>query len=194
MTRARRGFGVLAAVCVLAFAAGLVVLALNTLWRGSSRNLFALEEHRQLVGLCRSAVSEAMYRTQTLLEQGNSRWVDFCTQGDTPDDKQLTLKWTRSFAEGMTSDDHLLKYTLTDVTAHRVVGVSHNAGLSGATGAIDFTVTATVERHAPAHSAKLTLTVRHALWFSDSPTPFPNAGRHIEILPTPAATRMQVDL
>ena len=192
-TRSRPGFGLLAAVCALSFCAGMIVFAMNSLWRGSSRNLFALEEHRQLVGLCRSSISEAMYKVQTQLEQGSSTWIDFCTREGQPGDKSVALTFTREFAAGMTNSGNLLQYTITDVTAHRVLGVSYAAGMSGATGAIDFTVTATVERHAPNHAAHITLIVRHAFWFSDAPTPFPQAGRHVEILPTPAATMLRVD-
>ena len=193
MRRARRGFGVLVAVCALAFAASLMVFALQSLSRSSGRNLVALEEHRQLTDLCRSAVSEALYKMQVRLEQGDSRWVDFCTQLDAPADRTVALTFTTTFAGGMVGDDRLLKYTVSDVTVHRDAGVTRGAGMSGQAGAVDFTVTATVERHRPTHAARLVLTVRHAFWFSDAPTPFPNAGRHIELMPTPVATLMRVE-
>jgi hypothetical protein len=189
----RGGFGVLATVVMLAFAASMVVFAMHQLWRGSSRSLFALEEDRQLTNLCRSALAEALYTVETQAEQGQVRWLDFCTQGDDPPDERIVLKHTRKFTDDMTSDKHLLQYSLGEVAVHRVMGVSYASGMSGRAGAIDFIVTAKVERHNPTHSAQLTLTERHTFWFSAAPTPFPQAQRHIEVLPTPVATFVKVE-
>jgi hypothetical protein len=189
----RRGVGVLATVVMLSFAAGLIVLAYHSLWRSSSRNLFSVQEDRNLMNLCRSATAEAMYRVQTQLEQGSSKWFDFCTQEEDPSDEPVQIESTRAHTEGMAADPRFLRYTITPVLAKRVKGLSYDTGMGGMVGVVDFTVTATVERSAPAHSAKLTLTQRHAFWFSDAPTPFQGASRHIEIIPTAAATFLKVD-
>lgn len=189
----RRGFGVLATVAVLAFAAGLIVLAYHSLWRSSSRNLFSVQEDRMLMNVCRSAIAEAMFRVQTQLEQGSSKWFDFCTQDGAVSDEPQPVELTSAHVDGMAADPRFIKYTVTPVLVRRVQGLSQSSGLAGFVGAVDFTVTATVERSAPAHSANLTLTQRHAFWFSDAPTPFANANRHIEIVPTPAASFTKVD-
>lgn len=193
MTGNRRAFGVLGAVVVLAFAAGLMVMAFHSLWRSSSRNLYSLQEHRQLLSIGRSATAEAMFYLQTRLDQGQAEWIDWCTLSLTADDRTIPLDHNRPFVEGMTQDPKYHQYTVTDVSAHRIAELPLGAGMSGRVGAIDFIVTATVERHAPSHFAKLKLTERHAFWFSDAPTPFPNAGRHVAILPTPAATFLEYE-
>ena len=190
---ARAAFGILGAVCMLAFAAGLIVMAFHTLWRGSSRNLFSVQEHRQLLSICRSGVAESMFILQTKLEQGQADWIDWCTLPLTAKDRAILLGHNQPFVQGMTQDSRYHQYTVTDVTVHRVQELPLAAGMSGRVGAIDFTVTATVERHAPEHRAQLKLTERHAFWFSDAPTPFPHAGRHIAILPTTAATFLEYD-
>lgn len=189
----RRGIGVLASICALLFAAGLIVLAFQTLWRSSSRTLFSVHEHRHLVNLGRSALSEAVYKVQAKLEQGDSVWIDWLTSSRDVKDREQDPAVSRQYAQGMTNDPRFLEYRVEKVTVHRVQGVALMPGMSGQVGAIDFVVKATVARHAPAHAAKLTLTQRHGFWFSDAPTPFSRGGRHIEILPTPAATILEVD-
>ena len=189
----RAGFGILAAVCMLCFAAGLVVMAFNTLWRSSSRNLFSLQEHRQLLSICRSGVAEAMFAVQTKLDSGQADWIDWCTLPLAAGDRTIALGHNQPFVKGMTQDPRYHQYTVSDVTVHRVQELPLAAGMSGRVGAMDFTVRATVERHAPTHKAQLTLTERHAFWFSDAPTPFPHAGRHIAILPTTAATFLEYE-
>jgi hypothetical protein len=194
MTRpGRSAFSVLGAVLVLAFAAGVMVMAFHTLWRGSSRNLFSLQEHRQLMNIGRSAVAEAMFAVQTKLEQGHADWLDWCTLPLKAGPRTIPLDHNQPFVQGMTQDPRYHQYTVTDVTVTRVAELPLAAGQSGRMGAIDFTVTASVERHAPTHRATLKLTERHAFWFSDAPTPFPHAVRHIAILPTPAATFLEFE-
>lgn len=178
---------------MLAFAAGLIVMSYQSLWRGSSRTMFSVQEHRQLVNLCRSALSEANYKLQTQVEQGSSAWVDWCTLGPKATDRTVEPKFTRDYAKGMTNDPRFLDYQVTDVTLHRLEGLNLFSGMSGGTGTVDFKVTATVERHSPAHSAKLTLTERRAFGMSDATSPFGQNGRHLEFLATPVATFMSFE-
>lgn len=189
----RRGIGVLAGICALLFGAGLIVMAFQTLWRSSSRALYSVQEHRQLVNLCRSALAEAVYKVQARLEQGDSAWIDWCTASREVKDRDHDPAFSREYTGGITNDRRFLDYQLEKVAIRRVTGVPLMPGMSGQVGAIDFTVKANVRRSSPAHSAKLTLTERHGFWFSDTPTPFSRGGRHIEILPTPAATFMGID-
>lgn len=184
----RRGFSVLAAVCMLAFAAGLVVMASHTLWRGSSRNLFSVQEHRELGNLCRSALCEAVYDAQIALEQGVPDWVDWCTLPVDVPEKTFTAKITAQHADNMTTEGTLVRYTVGKLWAKRVRGVAMAAGLQGHVGLIDFSVRAKVARANPTHTAFLKITERRAFWFSDAVTPFRKAGRHVEIMPTPVAT------
>lgn len=190
----RRGIGILTAVVALLFAAGLIVMAFQTLSRSTSRALYSVQEHRQLVNLSRSALAEAIYHVQARLEQGDSSWVDWCATSK-PDvkDRERDPVLARKFASGISNDPRFLEYTLDTVTIHRVHGVPQMPGMSGEVGAIDFTVKASVRRSSPAHFARLTLTQRHAFWHSDAPTPFLRGGRHIEILPTPVASIAEVD-
>ena len=196
----RRGFSVLATVCMLAFAAGMIAMALNTLQRSSSRNLYTLEEHRQLTNLSRSCLAEALYSMEIRLEQGslqgNFSWTDWCSGFDDGADHAVPLKWCTTYAEQMTRDPRFIAYEIKDqqVMAHLVAALPRAGGLSGRVGALDLTVTCTVTRHRPDHYAKLTLTERHAFWISDAATPFSGKGqRHFELLPTPAATFLRYD-
>ena len=187
----RRGFGTLATVCMLAFAAGLIVLSYHTLWRGSSRALFSVQEHRQLANLSRSAISEAVYTVQTKLEQGDSYWIDWCTVGPDVEDDALQPKFTQEYSSGMTADPRFLKYTVSGVTVKRVHGLSLFSAMSGGTGTVDFSVTVSVVRHSPNHFAKITFTERRAVALTDVTSPFSRAGRHIEFLATPVASFME---
>lgn len=190
----RRGFGALGAVIVLCFAAGLIVMAYHTLWRGSSRSLYSVQEHRQLVNLCRSGVAEAAYKLQTQVEQGSSEWIDWCTSVQpTVKDRAVAPKFTREFSATMTNDERFLSYSITEVALARVHGLTLFGGMSGGTGVVDFTISASVERRAPSHRAKLTLTERRVFSFSDAATPFAGAGRHIEFFATPAATFLEYE-
>lgn len=190
----RRAFGTLGAVIVLCFAAGLIVMAYHTLWRGSSRSLYSVQEHRQLVNLCRSGVAEAAYKLQTQVEQGSSEWIDWCTSVQaTVRDRVVVPKFTREFAAAMSNDPRFLAYSLTDVTVARRQGLTLFGGMSGGTGVVDFTVSALVERRAPSHRARLTLTERRVFSFSDAASPFSGAGRHIDFFATPAATFLEYE-
>lgn len=182
----------LALVCVLLFAAGLIVMAFQTLSRTTSRTLYSVQEHRQLVNLCRSAVSEAVYKIQARLEQGDGVWIGWCTSPSDVRPRDHDPTYSRQYTSGITNDPSFLEYKLEKVALRRIQGVPRMPGMSGQVGAIDFVVQASVRRTAPAHSAKLIYTERHGFWFSDAPTPFASEGRHIEILPTPAATFMEI--
>lgn len=191
MTRRRDGFGILAVAIALAFGAMLMAMAAHTLWRGSSKNLFSVQENRVLSNLGRSAISEAVYKIQTQLEQGSSAWIDWCTTPAPAKERTFEPKWTREYARQMTSDPRFLEYRASAVTVRRLAGVSLAAGLSGRLGVLDFVVTCDVVRASPRHASTVTLTERRAFYFSDAETPFRSAGRHIELLATPVATFLE---
>jgi hypothetical protein len=184
----RRGFSVLAAVCMLAFAAGLVVMAYHTLWRGSSRTLFSIQEHRELANVCRSALCEAVYQAQIALEQGAPDWVDWCSLPVDVPVKTFQADVTAAHADNMTTEGTLVRYAIGTLAARRVKGLSEGAGMRGQLGLVDFSVRARVSRTSPTHTAIIKMTERRAFWFSDETTPFSRAGRHVEMLTTPVAT------
>jgi hypothetical protein len=181
----RRGFSVLMAVCLLLSAAGIAVMAFHTQWRGSSRTLHSVQEHRTLINLARSAANEALYRLQVDLDQGKAAWIEWATRGkaDKPFDASTTIK----YAQGMTADPSFLSYTVEGVTLKRIRGATKAGGLSGHLGELSIEVDVKMFRASPRHSSALKLTSRHSYWFSDSPTPFSKGGRHIEVLPNPIA-------
>lgn len=190
--RTRRGVSVLLIVCVLAFIIGLVALAVHNLQRGSSRSLFNVQEHRELVNLGHSAISEALFSVEVKLEQGASEWVDWCTSllvNVKP--RQQAASTTEEFVTQLTGENGNLTYKLSKVELQRVQGAPLAAGMSARLGVIDFVVTVEANRATPAHHVTLKMTRRHAFWFSDGATPFTDGGRHIEILPTPVATILE---
>lgn len=192
MTRARRdGLSVLLVVCALAFAVGLVSLATHTLWRGSSRSLFGVQEHRELVNLCHSAIAEALFDLQAKLEQGASDRVDWCTDGRPPDDIPFEPRTTKKFLSGMLGEGSALTYSVGTVAVKRVQGLSKGAGMAGRLGVIDFEVRVEVSRERPTQHARVKMTQRRAFWFSDGVTAFSRSGRHVEILRQPLATFLE---
>lgn len=187
----RRGMSVLLVVCALAFAIGLVSLATHSLWRGSSRSLFGVQEHRELVNLCHSAIAETIFDVQTKLEQGASHWVDWCTTLAKVSERKVEPKVTREYCKVMLGERSALAYNILDVTLTRLAGLSEGEGLGGRLGVIEIAVTVDVSRTQPTHSARVTMIQRRAFWFSDSQTAFSKQGRHIEILRTPLATFLE---
>lgn len=187
----RRGMSVLLIVCCLAFAIALVSLASHSLWRGSSRNLFGVQEHRELVNLCHSAHAEALFRVQTQLEQGAATWVDWCaTTGEAPE-RRFNPDTTRNYAKEMMPDGSLVQYELSDVKIRRVNGLSQMNGMAGQLGVIEMEVMAGVTRARPAHSARVLMRQRRAFHFSDGVSAFSKGGRHVEITRNPLATFLE---
>lgn len=182
---------VLLVVCALAFAIGLVSLASHSLWRGSSRNLFGVQEHRELVNLCHSAIAETLFDVQTKLEQGAAHWVDWCTSLGRVSERRFEPKTAKEYSRTMLGEGSALTYNVTDVTLTRVAGLSSGEGLGGRLGVIDFSVTVDASRTHPTQSARVRMIQRRAFWFSDTRTAFPQQGRHVEILGTPLATFLE---
>lgn len=189
--RARRGMSVLLVVCMLAFAIGLVSLATHSLWRGSSRSLFGVQEHRELVNLCHSTIAETLFEVQTQLEQGASHWVDWFTTLSVVSERKLEPKIAKDYCKQLLGEDSAITYNISDVTLTRIGGLSSGEGLGGQLGVIDLAVTVDVSRTRPTHAARVKMIQRRAFWFSDSQTAFPQQGRHIEILGTPLATFLE---
>lgn len=187
----RRGVSVLMIVVALSLAIGLIVMAVHQLWRGSSRSLFAVQEHRELVNFCHSAASEALWIVEAQLEQGASKWVDWCATVIDVQPREQKVDETHKYVSQLTPEGSNLTYTISAVTLKRVKGLPSAEGLSGGLGILDFEVTAEAHRATPVHHAKVKMTRRHAFWFSDSLTPFSQGGRHIEILPTPVSTWLE---
>src|SRR6266852_4862129 len=110
MTR-RHGLGALAAVLFFALAACVIVLAYHTLWRGSSRTLFSIQENRQLINLGRSALAEGYYELQRSLDQGQARWFDWFTSGSAVPDRTFVPVRTRENADIMSGGGQVLEYS-----------------------------------------------------------------------------------
>ena len=67
-------------VLVVGLIIGLTGLSYHTLWRGSSRTLYSVQEHRQLINLARSALDEAYYVIQARLDHGQADWFGWLTR------------------------------------------------------------------------------------------------------------------
>jgi hypothetical protein len=201
--RLQTGIGVLAVVVVFGAIASVVVMTTHSLWRGSSRTLFSVQEHRQLINLARSALAEAHYMVQKSLDECSSL-AD--TESRYPDRKTHTFDWCTSRGDvgkmavgpehtmrealyvnpGSLFNPDALSYTVSEVGLSRVRALDPDDG--SAMGILDMTVIVRVNRTAPAHHAELTMTQRHEFRLADDLGPFASAGRHIEVSPTPAGT------
>ena len=186
----RRGFSVLTFVLLIGVVLSGIVLATQTMWRGSSRTLFSVQEHRQLVSLGRSCLAEAYFELQSSLDYSRADWFDWCTQGRQPQTKTFVPKVCRENAALMTTNAQFLSYSASDVTIERSMGVDPRGGADHEQGMLDLKVTVKIVRAAPHHEASLTMIERRNFWLADSLGPFGSAGRHVELSPTPAATTL----
>jgi hypothetical protein len=169
---------------------GVAVFAVHFLWRGSSRTLFSVQEHRELVNLARSAVSEAYFQLQADLDVSTQKWLDWCTSSRPAKPELFKPDRTRANAQQMSSDPNQLVYTADDVTLERVVGLDAKSD-GGKMGIVDFKVTVYVQRSTPAHAAKLSLIERRYFWLADNLGPIRGGGRHVDLAPTPAMTAIE---
>jgi hypothetical protein len=186
--RSRDGLGVLAAVMFFALAGSVIVLAYHTLWRGSSRTLFSVQENRQLLNLGRSALAEGYYELQRSLDNRDARWFDWFTASRGASDRTFAPVRTRENAEVMSGGGQTLQYAASDVTLVRVKGLPLSQIGVGKLGVIDLRVVVTVKRLSPRHEATLTMIERRTFSFQDDFGPYGTGGRHIELSPTPAGT------
>jgi hypothetical protein len=189
---ARRGVSVLAIVVMLAVISGVVVMAYHSLWRGTSRTMFSVQEHRQLMNLARSSLAEAYYELQRSLDQSSAEWFDWCTSPEAVPEKTFEPDVTRQEAGFMTADVEALRYTTQRVTLARVKRLDESAG-GGEMGVLDMRVVVEVRRRSPAHHAVRTMAERRNFWLADDLGPYSGAGRHVEVSPTPAATVIEGD-
>lgn len=191
----RRGFGILAPVIALAVAAGVIVLAIHSLWRGSSRTLFSVQEQRQLASVARSAIEEACFRLQSDLDWGDRTDEAWFRDPAARSALNLAPERTRDALDDLklVSSDGVT-YAVSDVTVTRVRPLAPAArGAVRAPGIVDFGVTVTVKRGAPRHEATLTVTDRRAVRMADDHGPFAFAGKHVEISASSAARRVEVN-
>lgn len=184
----RDGLGILGAVLFFALAASVVVLAYHSLWLGSSRTLFSVQEHRELINLARSALAEGYYELQRSLDQGEGRWFDWFTTSGIASDRAFVPVRTRENAQVMAGSGQALDYHASDVTLARIQGLDLRDLTTGRLGVVDLRVVVQVKRSVPRHQATLTMVERRTFSFEDSFGPFGSGGRHIALSPTPAGT------
>lgn len=188
--RSRRGLSVLTIVLFIGVVLAGMVLATQTLWRGSSRTLFSVQEHRQLVSLARSCLAEAYFELQSSLDYSKADWFDWCTDRFQPSVRAFEPKVCKLNAQQMTTNAQFLAYSASDVTIERSIGVDPRGGPDREQGMLDLKVTVKIARASPKHEATLTMIERRNFWLADNLGPFGSAGRHVELSPTPAATTL----
>jgi hypothetical protein len=188
-----RGAVVLTVVMVIALVVGVAAFAYHDLWRGSARTLFSVQEHRELLNLGRSALSEAYFRLQGDLDRSKQEWFVWCTRRQAPV-MSFDPKRTIAAAKNMSADPTALAYTIEDagqgserVKLERVIGVRADAS-GDEMGIVDLTVALKVRRSTTSHVANLTMTERRNFWLADDTGPFGGGGRHVELSPTPVMT------
>lgn len=189
MTRSlsRRGLSLIAMVTVFCALLAVLVMAYQTLWRGTSRNLFSIQEDRELINLARSSLAEALYLLQDDLDSSKQKWFDWCTTPYPAPEEQFTPALTQNNATAMSTNPEFLAYTSENVKVRRIQGVSAD-GAGTAQGIIEMEVSVKVIRQSPRHEASLTLMERRYFWLADAHGPFEFGGRRVEVSPTPVAT------
>lgn len=188
--RRRQGLSVLTVVLFIGVVLAGTVLATHSLWRGSSRTLFSVQEHRQLISLARSCLAEAYFELQSSLDHSRADWFDWCTDRQQPLTRSFIPKVCRENAVLMTTNAQFLAYSASDVTIERSMGVDPRGGPDKEQGMLDLKVTVKIVRASPRHEASLTMIERRNFWLADNLGPFGSAGRHVELSPTPAATAL----
>lgn len=186
----RRGLSVVAIVTVLCAVLALIVFAYQSMWRSSSRNLFAIQERGELINLARSALCEAQYLLQNDLDVSKQRWFDWCTSEFPVAEESFPPTLTQQNATAMSSHPDFIAYKAGPVKLRRMQGVALD-GSDPQQGIIEFEVTVEVERTAPRHRAELTLLQRHAFMLSDDHGPFGDGGRRVDVTQTPVATALK---
>lgn len=202
----RRGIGALAVVLMFGAIASVMVISWNALWRGSSRTLFSVQEHRQLVQLARSSLAEAYFRLQRALDEqkplkpgaeapGGPDAFEWCVGADAPAPARVRPE-EAARAASMINPDALfnpaaLRYGVADVEITRLRACP--AADDGTIGVLDMKVVVTVDRATPGHHARLAMVHRHTFRLADDVGPHAGAGRHVDVCPTPSATVIDAD-
>lgn len=190
MATNRRALSVVAIVTVLCAVLALIVFAYQSMWRSSSRNLFSIQERRELINLARSALSEAQYRLQNDLDVSKQKWFDWCTSEFAVQEETFPAELTQQNAAAISSHPDFIAYRTGSVKLRRLLGVSVTGG-DPQQGIIELEVSVEVERTAPKHRAELTLLQRHAFMLSDDHGPFGDGGRRVDVTQTPVATALK---
>lgn len=189
----RRGMSILAIVLLLGVIASILVFAYHSMWRGSSRTLFSVQEQRELVNLGRSALSEAYYEVQHSMDEGTAEWVDWCIALAVDEPRPFVPQMTLENAGLMAPDPRFLRYEASDIAIHRVRGLTLEEANNGQMGLLDLHVTVSVRRESPRHEAKLSMLARHTFRFAMSHGPYGAGGRHIQVSQTPVATWIEAE-
>lgn len=194
MTYGRRGAVVLTAVMVLAVIAGITAFAYQSLWRGSARTLFCVQEHRELLNLGRSALAEAYFIVQKSFDVADRSWMDWCTSPLPVEERKFKPAQTILQAPRMAADANALQYSVVDevATLTRVVPLSRTSP-GDALGIVDLKVTVMVKRAATSHEAKLTMTERRSFWLANNEPPYGTGGRRPALSKTPVMTAIGED-
>jgi hypothetical protein len=185
----RRGFGVLGPVIALAFVAGLIVLAVHTLWRGSSRTLFSVQEHRQLLGIARSAIEETVYTLQAELDGGATELERWMRRADQQPGELVYRTFKNDIATANLPLSNGLSYRiegrvrpLGEVTVRRLRAVGPpTRGTPRELGLIQLEARVMVERRTPKHEEYLLLRDHRTVRLADDLGPWHAAGKHYEI-------------
>jgi hypothetical protein len=189
---ARKGVSVLAIVLILGVIGGIASMAYTDLWRGSSRTLFSVQEHRELVNLARSTLAEAHYALQVKLDRAEPEWFDWCIKRRKVPPRQIDTQLSHQNAAAMTENPDYLKYEVGEVTAVRVQEL-HAYSRPDEQGIIDLTVRVSVRRTSPRHEAALSMTQRHTFRLAENGGGKAGVGRYIEMDQVPAGTAIEGD-
>lgn len=125
----RHGAVVLTAVMVCALVVGIVAFAYHMLWRGSARTVFAVQEHRELRNLGRSALAEVYFTVQQELEESRGTWLFWCMASAPAPDVDRPPTRTIDAAAQMSADPDALRYEIKggNVTLERVVPLTRTS-------------------------------------------------------------------
>jgi len=161
----RKGMSVLTVVLLFALIIGVLVFAMHSLWQGSSRTMFSVQEHRQLINLARSCLSEAFFELQLDLDTaGRAEVHNWFTSGSEVASRSIQPAKTREFATAMTSvpgtNPGNLQFTVDTIKVRRTKGLPPGFARYTTQGVIDFEVGVTVTRLRPKHEAHLKMIER----------------------------------
>lgn len=184
----RRGQTLVTLVILTAGIAGIAVGAGHWLTRQSGRQLFALQETRELMNLGRSALAEAHHAIHADLTRRTPSWVDWCLTRRAVGSRGVEVPFAQKVAIEMSKPDQLV-YRVTPVQVRRARSLDEGRG----TGELELVVKLYVQRSWPAHLAEMELVERRGFWrampYSRSGTV--PGGRLVEVSASPLATLIE---
>lgn len=189
----RRGISVLTVVLFFGLVIGVIVFAMHSLWQGSSRTMFSVQEHRELVGLSRSALAETYFGLQVELDtQGAGELFHWFTRKDDPTPRHPEPTKSQQYARDMTGfpgeGEGNMQFSVEPVEVVRVRSVPEGVERYRTQGIVDLRVTVKVHRTRPKHEATLRMIERRNFRVRPKPTSPWLTIEMVDISTTPLAT------